>query len=103
MSDQPILYAYKGKSPRELSDDDRARGMAEPMPAHHPGVPLRDLTADDLEAMPVWLLDTLAASDLYEATPAGTRRKNALKRERVAELAVEAESPTVAPATVQKE
>jgi hypothetical protein len=100
MSDQHILYTYKGKPARELTDDDRARGVVEQAPPHIPGVPLRDLTADDLEGMPDHLLDTMHASDLYEATPAGTRRRSAIKRERAQAAQVEQEAPAqAAPAT----
>jgi hypothetical protein len=69
-----ILYTYKAPKQRELSDEERAKGITEPIPPHHPGVPFRDLTAEDVEAMPPWLQDTVAASELYEATPEGKRR-----------------------------
>lgn len=84
MSD-PILYTYKAPKLRELTDDERAKGIAEPMPLHHPGVPLRDLTAADVDAMPAWLHATIAASDLYEATPEGKKRQTADARAQRAE------------------
>lgn len=98
MSDT-ILYIYKGAPARELSDEEREQGIAEPVPAHHPGVPLRDLTAADVEAMPGWLVETIEASDLYEATTTGARRRNAIKREKVVEREAEAApTPLAAPA-----
>lgn len=92
MTDQPVLYKYIGAPPRELSDAEREQGVPEPpVGAHHPGVPLRDLTAADVEALPGHLIATLDASDLYEAT--GARRHTIIKRERSAQ----AERPPVEP------
>lgn len=92
MASDTVLYTYQEPKARTLTDEDRERGIVEPTPAHHPGVPLRDLTAEDMEAMPPWLQDTVAASPLYTATPAGTRHHNAAVRAR------EPVSETVAPA-----
>lgn len=90
MSDDTILYKYKKpKGERTLTDDERAAGIHEPMPAHHPGVPLRDLTRSDLAGMPEHTLATIAASDLYEATPEGTRAIKAAERAAAKEAAVE--------------
>ena len=72
-----ILYTYKAPKQRELSEEEVARGINPPLPPHHPGVPLRDLTADDIEGMPVWLQETVAASDLYGETAEGKKWRKA--------------------------
>jgi hypothetical protein len=89
-----VLYTYKAPKVREPTDAERAQGIAEPQPIHHPGVPLRDLTVADVEAMPTWLQDTIADSDLYAATPEGKRHRAAIMREREATLE-EVPAPTV--------
>lgn len=38
--------------------------------AYIPGVPLRDLTREDVQGFPEWVRDAIAASDLYAAVEA---------------------------------
>jgi hypothetical protein len=82
MAADTILFTYKAPKLRQLTDEDPEKGIAEQAPPHHPGVPLRDLTLADVESLPAWLHNTIAASDLYDATPAGTRWHTAAAKAR---------------------
>lgn len=86
MSDT-VLYTAKPQQLRELSDEERASGAQEPQAAHYIGIPLRDLTEADIDALPQWLQETLHAdlSGLYEATLAGKQRDTRKANERAAD------------------
>lgn len=46
-----------------------------PQGAALPGVPLRDLTAADVAAVPAWLRPSIAAQAFYQAVESATRTK----------------------------
>ena len=90
MSDT-VLYAVKPQNVRELTDDERAAGAQEMQAVHYLGIPLRDLTEADVDALPPWLQETLHAdlSGLYDVTPAGKQRYTRKANERAAAAAAD--------------
>ena len=68
-----ILFRYTPDDVRELTDEERALGISEPIIPSFPGVPLRDLVESDLEYTPWWIVRSLDASPLYQATSDGVQ------------------------------
>lgn len=86
MASDTILYRYKGKveqrDPVKTNDADGNEVIVEvyqPEVPHLAGVPARDLTEADVDALPAWLQQSVAASPLYAATTEGKKRENARK------------------------
>jgi hypothetical protein len=71
---------------------------ANPDGAHFPGVPLRDLTEDEYEALPKHMQHSIDASPLYRKTKPSASRKAEPKSEAAA-----APVTTDAPSAVEKE
>lgn len=70
MSD-PNATAYTYNEADNTEERPVAPGSEEPLRtprAFIPGVPLRDLTVADVEALPAWLHRSVATSPLYKAT-----------------------------------
>lgn len=86
---ETVLYAVRPQNLRELTDEERAAGVQESQPVHYIGIPLRDLTEADIDALPQWLQETLHAdvSGLYEVSLAGKQRYTRKANERAAAAA----------------
>jgi hypothetical protein len=70
----------------DLTDEQVVQGAQERQSVHYLGIPLRDLTEADVDALPQWLQETLHAdlSGLYEVTLAGKQRYTRKANERAA-------------------
>lgn len=66
MAADDIVFRYRRQKNTTTTTGDDPAAEATPV-AYLPGVPLRDLTKADMDALPKWARDAVKASDLYTA------------------------------------